>query len=370
MNEKNFIKERSNNTFRTIALILIVSVISSSFTYVLLGKNNIVSKNGNVTYEIKEVSSPVVAIAEKTGPSIVGIKVKAMTQSMFGLLTDSGSEGSGIIYSNDGYIITNYHVIETAINNSSSAITVFLPNNDEEIKATIVGGDKVTDLAVIKIESKDLKNATFGKSSDVVVGDLAVAIGNPLGQEFAGSVTSGIISAVNRKITTEGKTFNLIQTDAAINPGNSGGALVNNKGEVIGINTIKIGETGVEGLGFAIPIDEAKPIIEQLIKDKKIVRPYIGITGMNIDKTTVEKYQQFELVEGVYITDILKNSPADIASIEKGDIITKIDGTEIKTIEGLNEYKNKKNVGDKVTLKVYRQKKYIDIEITLAEDNS
>jgi serine protease Do len=161
MNEKNFIKERSNNTFRTIALILIVSVISSSFTYVLLGKNNIVSKNGNVTYEIKEVSSPVVAIAEKTGPSIVGIKVKAMTQSMFGLLTDSGSEGSGIIYSNDGYIITNYHVIETAINNSSSAITVFLPNNDEEIKATIVGGDKVTDLAVIKIESKDLKKCNF-----------------------------------------------------------------------------------------------------------------------------------------------------------------------------------------------------------------
>ncbi|MEG1008292.1 MAG: S1C family serine protease [Clostridia bacterium] len=161
-----------------------------------------------------------------------------------------------------------------------------------------------------------------------------------------------------------GKTFNLIQTDAAINPGNSGGALVNGKGQVIGINQIKIGETGVEGLGFAIPIDDAKPIIDALIKDKKIVRPYIGISGLSIDKDFAKKY---DLVEGVYVKSVEANTPALKCGILKGDIITKIDSKDIKSMEELNEYKNTKKVGDTVKLKIYRDKNYVDIDLKLEE---
>jgi len=282
-------------------------------------------------------------------------------------LDDAGSEGSGIIYSADGYIITNYHVISSALSNSTATITVTLPNQKESIAATIVGSDKVSDLAVLKIDKTGLPAAEFGTSADTKVGELAVAIGNPLGQEFAGSVTVGYISAVNRKVTTEGRTYNLIQTDAAINSGNSGGALVNSKGQVIGINSIKVQETGVEGLGFALPIDDVKPIIEQLLTNKKISRPYIGLAGFDLDSKTAEKNS---LVAGVYVQSVAANTPAQKAAIKSGDIITSIDGKAVETMEALNEIKNTKKVGDKVTLKIYRQKQYVDIVITLEEDNS
>lgn len=372
---KIYIKEtRRNNNVAIIVVAIVSSIIGGLVTYGLIGSkidslsNSNNSSNGSVTkYEISDVENPVVAIAETAGPSIVGVKVNYMSQGFFGSLKEADEEGSGIVYTEDGYIITNYHVIESAINNSTAKVTVTFANEDKEYEATIVGGDETTDLAVIKIDATGLTKATIGESSNIKVGELAVAIGNPLGQEFAGSVTVGYISAINRKITTDGRTYKLIQTDAAINPGNSGGALVNSKGEVIGINTVKISSTETEGLGFAIPTDDAMPIIKELISNGKIVRPYIRISGVNLDETTAKMNN---LVQGIYVAGVVANSPASQSGIQKGDVITAIEGKEITTMEELNEIKNTKKIGDEVTLKINRSGKEVEVKVKLGTDQS
>ena len=345
--------------------IILVSVISSLTTYFLVRGNNAQISVGNTTYNVENVENPVVAVAQIAGPSVVGVKVDFYEQGFFGELQETSEEGSGIIYSEDGYIITNYHVVEDAISSTSAQVTVTL-SNQEEYTAKIIGTDSVTDLALLKIEATGLTPATFGKSSDLQVGELAVAIGNSLGQEFAGSVTVGYISALNRSITTDGRTYQLIQTDAAINPGNSGGALVNAKGEVIGINTVKVTDTTVEGLGFAIPSDDALKIIEELKLTGKIVRPYIGIYGIDMDEATA---QRNKLVEGVYVYQVFSGSPAEAAGISRGDIIVEFDGQQVKTKQELNNAKNKKSIGDKVKVKVYRGGDYQELEITLSGDD-
>ena len=345
--------------------IILVSVISSLTTYFLVRGNNAQISVGNTTYNVENVENPVVAVAQIAGPSVVGVKVDFYEQGFFGELQETSEEGSGIIYSEDGYIITNYHVVEDAISSTSAQVTVTL-SNQEEYTAKIIGTDSVTDLALLKIEATGLTPATFGKSSDLQVGELAVAIGNPLGQEFAGSVTVGYISALNRSITTDGRTYQLIQTDAAINPGNSGGALVNAKGEVIGINTVKVTDTTVEGLGFAIPSDDALKIIEELKLTGKIVRPYIGIYGIDMDEATA---QRNNLVEGVYVYQVFSGSPAEAAGISRGDIIVEFDGQQVKTKQELNNAKNQKSIGDKVKVKVYRGGDYQELEITLSGDD-
>ena len=345
--------------------IILVSVISSLTTYFLVRGNNAQISVGNTTYNVENVENPVVDVAQIAGQSVVGVKVDFYEQGFFGELQETSEEGSGIIYSKDGYIITNYHVVEDAISSTSAQVTVTL-SNQEEYTAKIIGTDSVTDLALLKIEATGLTPATFGKSSDLQVGELAVAIGNPLGQEFAGSVTVGYISALNRSITTDGRTYQLIQTDAAINPGNSGGALVNAKGEVIGINTVKVTDTTVEGLGFAIPSDDALKIIEELKLTGKIVRPYIGIYGIDMDEATA---QRNKLVEGVYVYQVFSGSPAEAAGISRGDIIVEFDGQQVKTKQELNNAKNKKSIGDKVKVKVYRGGDYQELEITLSGDD-
>lgn len=374
MEEKIMFSEKKSTPKILIVLVIAVigGLIGSLFTYVALDKKieNLTGTNSNGTtksYEISSVENPVVAIAENVGPSIVGVKVNYVSQNMFGSLSEADEEGSGIIYKEDGYIITNYHVIESAINNSTAKVVVTFANSEEEVDAKIIGGDKTTDLAVIKIEKTGLTAAKIGKSSGLKVGELAVAIGNPLGQEFAGSVTVGYVSALNRKITTDGRTYKLIQTDAAINPGNSGGALVNSKGEVIGINTVKIGATEVEGLGFAIPTDDAITIIDELMSKGQIERPLIGISGIDLDSTTAKRNN---LPEGIYIAQVASNSPASQAGLQKGDIITGVDGQETKTMEKLNEYKNTKKIGDKIKLKIVRASKEQEIELTLASDTT
>lgn len=345
--------------------IILVSVISSLTTYFLVRGNNTQISAGNTTYNVENVENPVVAVAQIAGPSVVGVKVDFYEQGFFGELQETSEEGSGIIYSEDGYIITNYHVVEDAISSTSAQVTVTLSNQEEYI-AKIIGTDSVTDLALLKIDATGLTPATFGKSSDLQVGELAVAIGNPLGQEFAGSVTVGYISALNRTITTDGRTYQLIQTDAAINPGNSGGALVNAKGEVIGINTVKVTDTTVEGLGFAIPSDDALKIIEELKLTGKIVRPYIGIYGIDMDEATAKRNN---LVEGVYVYQVFSDSPAEAAGISRGDIIVEFDGQQVKTKQELNNTKNQKSIGDKVKVKVYRGGDYQELEITLSGDD-
>ena len=380
MEEKVFIKEKRNvpQVFVILIVAMLGSIIGSVLTYMTMDLNkgensiasNILNNSGvttNIKYEIEKTDSPVVAIAEKSGPSIVGVKVSYVSQSIFGGLQEADEEGSGIIYSEDGYIVTNYHVIESAIDNSSATVEVTLADGEKTYTATIIGSDETTDLAVIKIEEEGLPAAEFGSSSELKVGELAVAIGNPLGQELAGSVTVGYISALNRKLTTDGRTYKLIQTDAAINPGNSGGALVNSTGQVIGINTVKIGATEVEGLGFAIPSDDALPIIKELIQNKKIVRPYIGLSGINVDETTAKRNN---IVVGIYVAQVYSNTPAKKAGIQRGDIIIAIDGTAVTTMEELNEIKNSKNIGDTVKLKINRSGKEIELDVTLASDDT
>lgn len=329
-------------------------------------KSETVTNNGT-KYEITQVENPVVAIADVAGKSVVGVTVRSVSNTVFGGTSTSDSEGSGIIYTADGYIVTNYHVIENAISNQSiSKVYVTLPNSDEEIEASIIGADSVTDIAVIKIQKEGLSAATFDDSNNLKVGELVVAIGNPLGRELAGSITVGYVSALNRTLTSNGRTYKLLQTDAAINPGNSGGALVSSSGKVIGINTVKIGATDVEGIGFAIPSNIAKPIVDELIKNGKIVRLYIGISGISLDDNMAKRYN---LVKGVYVAKIESSSAAYNSGIKVGDVIVKIDDKEITTIEELNEIKNSKNVGDTVKITVYRDGKNIEINVKLDSDD-
>ena len=371
-NNIQIISEKKKNKLPMVLIIIIgvvlVSVLSSLATYFLVTKGNIqITGANNTTYSVENVENPVVAVAQIAGPSVVGVSVTYYEQSLFGQLAEGESEGSGIIYSSDGYIITNYHVIEDAVNSSSAAVTITL-SDESEYQAEIVGTDDVTDLALLKIEpEEELTPATFADSSNIQVGELAVAIGNPLGQEFAGSVTVGYISALNRDITTDGRTYNVIQTDAAINPGNSGGALVNSKGEVIGINTIKISDDSVEGLGFAIPSNDALKIIEELKVTGKIIRPYVGIYGIDLDEITAQRNR---LVEGIYVYQVQEGSPAQEAGIQNGDIIVEFDGQEVKTTQELNNIKNQKEIGDSVHVKVYRAGEYKEGDIVLGSDEN
>lgn len=373
-------KTKNINLFASIVIGLVTGIVTSAATTYLYinkveqktessvdsNKSETVTNNGT-KYEITQVENPVVAIADVAGKSVVGVTVRSVSNTVFGGTSTSDSEGSGIIYTADGYIVTNYHVIENAISNQSiSKVYVTLPNSDEEIEASIIGVDSVTDIAVIKIQKEGLSAATFDDSNNLKVGELVVAIGNPLGRELAGSITVGYVSALNRTLTSNGRTYKLLQTDAAINPGNSGGALVSSSGKVIGINTVKIGATDVEGIGFAIPSNIAKPIVDELIKNGKIVRPYIGISGISLDDNMAKRYN---LVKGVYVAKIESSSAAYNSGIKVGDVIVKIDDKEITTIEELNEIKNSKNVGDTVKITVYRDGKNIEINVKLDSDD-
>jgi len=297
------------------------------------------------------------AVAKKVVPSIVNIDVYAPSTS-YGSIYDQSSNsddglsqfslGSGIIISEDGYILTNNHVVSGA-----ESISVVL-NTGEKYDAKVVGADVTSDLAVVKITpDKTLAVADLGDSSALQVGELAVAIGNPMGQEFAGSVTAGVISALNRNVQEDsGSSLNVIQTDAAINPGNSGGPLVNEYGQVIGINTIKISSQGVEGMGFAIPINEAKPIISDLIAYGYVKgRPVIGISTRDISQSVA---QSQGWPAGVQVMQVTPNSGADIAGLAQGDIITKADDQAVATSTDLNNIKDNHKPGDTIKLEVYK----------------
>lgn len=316
---------------------------SSAYAADSLAINQTASTEAGTSAGSNLTASPVVPIAKKVSPSIVAIEITANQTDVFGKRYESSGTGSGIIIDNQGHIVTNNHVVEGA-----SALTVILQDGTK-LKANLVGRDATTDLAVIKVDKTGLPAAELGDSSKLAVGELAVAIGSPMGTNFAGSVTAGIISGVNRELALGDKTMNLIQTDAAINPGNSGGALVNEKGQVIGINTVKLAQSSVEGMGFSIPINEAKPIITELIENKKIVRPYLGIQGNTV---TEADSQRFGLAQGVYVYQVVPGSGADQAGIKSGEVITKIENQKITTIEQLVGLISNKKAGDKVTVEV------------------
>lgn len=280
-------------------------------------------------------------------------------------MTSSGtSSGTGIIMSSDGYVITNHHVITGAL------VISVLTNDNQEFEAALVGSDEMSDLAVLKIDARGLHAAEFGDSSKLRVGDSVVAIGDPLGVQLRGTMTNGIISAINRDLTVGDRTMTLIQTNAALNNGNSGGPLINCYGQVIGINTVKMSSyytatASVEGLGFAIPISVAKPIIDELIENGYVAgRPAIGISGDSLPSYYRTYYR---LPDGVYVTSVNEGSDAKAKGIREGDIVTAINGEKICSIDELNTVKNQYAAGDEVTLTVYRSGTYYEVTVTLVD---
>ncbi|MBE6992562.1 MAG: PDZ domain-containing protein [Ruminococcaceae bacterium] len=291
-------------------------------------------------------------IYKKVEPSVVGVLCESHNRS---------STGTGIIMSEDGYIITNCHVISGA-----QEITVEL-SNGEILGAIIVGADELSDLAVIKINATGLPAAEFGDSDLLMVGDEVSAIGNPLGLELKGTLTNGIISAINRDIETDGRTLTLIQTNAALNEGNSGGPLINSSGQVIGVNTMKLYSafSNVEGLGFAIPISLAKPIIDELIDTGYVSgRPAIGITGSDVSDKASAYYR---IPNGVLVNSVQFSSDAYAKGMEAGDVIVQINGVEITSMDELNGIKNNYHAGDTITLTVYRNGELMDFDIVLMD---
>lgn len=348
----------------------------------IIGKSDTTNSNSNTSntsnvnnslISLTEYSETGISVAQKVLPSVVGIKVEYSVSSVFNrnMNSTATAEGSGVIISSDGYILTNNHIINSSSNSSyyevskANKVTVYLYNDETEYEGTIVGTDEETDLAVIKIDKTDLTPAELGDSSSIQVGEFAMAIGNPLGMQS--STSSGIISAVDRKVTSDGKTYTLIQTDAAINSGNSGGALVNSKGQVIGINTLKLSGTGIEGMGFAIPINSTKTIYEQLIQYNKVKRPQIGITGRDLDEATAKANN---LVVGVYILSVEEFSGAEKAGLKVGDVIVAVDGTTVTSMDKINEIKNTHSIGDNIKIKVNRNGNEKEFTVTLQENEN
>lgn len=343
---------------------------------------NILDKGPYSSVNLDEYSKTSEGVAQSVLPSIVGIKVEYGVNSPFLRENNFKAEagGSGIILSKDGYILTNNHIVspkksETPFYSISDAqnikVTFNSTNENNEIKdeiAEIVGVDPVTDLAVIKVKRNDLTPAKIGDSDKIKVGQFAMAVGSPLG--LNSTVTAGIISAVNRKIDIgDGKTYNTIQTDASINEGNSGGALVNSKGEVIGINTLKFAGSGIEGMGFAIPINQTKPITKQIIEHKKVLRPTLGVKAREI---TEDIASILNIKNGVIVKEVIKGSSAEEAGLKENDIITKFNNKEISTVSDINAEKINLKDGDKVTAEVIRNGQKINLDIimhVLNEDN-
>ncbi|MGI6658732.1 MAG: S1C family serine protease [Dethiobacteraceae bacterium] len=308
-------------------------------------------------------NTAIVRAAQRVMPAVVGITNKAMVYDMWrgrSLLQDKAT-GSGVIIDAAGYIVTNNHVIDGA-----AEIYVTLGDGTEH-RAELIGADAATDLAVIKIDETSLPVAALGDSDKIVVGEQALAIGNPLGLNFSQTLTVGYISAKSRTITMNEYTFNFIQTDAAINDGNSGGALVNLQGEVIGINTAKIKIAGVEGMGFAIPSNTVKTITQELIEHGKIIRPWLGIyAGGDIDDTLAQQLQ-LPVNYGVLVQDVVPGSPADRAGIRRGDVIIEMAGEKVTKFRDLRDLIYKQKVNAQVEIKLVRDGKEIKTTATLTE---
>ncbi|MGE4549571.1 MAG: S1C family serine protease, partial [Intestinibacillus sp.] len=301
-------------------------------------------------------------IYEKVNPSVVSVVASS-------LQSGEQASGSGVIMSADGYVITNAHVITDENTNEPANKVTIVTSDGQQHKAEIKGYDHQTDLAVLKItDGGTFTAAEFGDSSKIKAGEKAYAIGSPGGVELANSITTGSISAINRDITIDDRVMTLIQTDASINPGNSGGALINRYGQVIGITSAKLGISYYEGLGFAIPIDSAKDVVDQIIAYGHVKgRPAIGVTGYNLSKQSAE-YN--DVPQGVVVTEVDPRSDAATQGLQAQDIIIGVNGKTITTMDEINTQKENSKAGDKMTLRVYRiaTGKTFDITITLADE--
>ncbi|RNC98891.1 S1C family serine protease [Lysinibacillus halotolerans] len=345
--------------------------------------NNQTTSESTVTQTATEVTTDITSAVESVSDAVVGItNIQEVTDFWNQKATEQeAGSGSGVIYKSEGdkaYVITNYHVVEGA-----KQLEVTLADGTKE-KATLVGSDIWTDLAVVSISNKNVKTiAKFGDSDVLKQGETVIAIGNPLGLDFYGSVTTGVISGKDRSVPVdlnsdgyEDWETEVLQTDAAINPGNSGGALINIAGELVGINSMKIAESSVEGLGFSIPINTVIPIIEELERNGEVKRPTMGI-GL-LDLTDVPAFYQqqtlklpAEVTTGVVVSEVVQGSAADNAGIEQYDVIVEMDGQKIENSIDLRQHLyNETDIGDTLSLKVYRQGKLVDLKLKLTEGTS
>ncbi len=297
---------------------------------------------------------PLQEIYRECLPSVVAIRT---SKGKLG-----GNLGTGIIMTADGYIITNAHVLDGA-----KSVTVTLLADESEHEAKLVGTDSVSDLAVLKIEAQDLKPAEFGQSDSLQVGDDVIAIGNPLGTELNGTMTNGIVSAINRNVIFGGHSMTLIQTNAAINEGNSGGPLINEFGQVVGVTNMKAFTTGVEGICFAIPTSVIQPVVDALIADGQVNgRASIGIVIGALDAAAAEYY---DLPQGLYVESVAEGSDAEKQGIQPGDIVTAVNGQTVTTTYEVNAIKEAFSVGDTMTLTIYRDGETFDVTVTLMDTN-
>lgn len=367
-------KKHHRGAGRVVVLLLSCAVISAAcgFGGAILAQNG--SRTGKTTVQQSNRTATTVNVKKVDGQtlmspaevyastvnSVVSINCSAVSTNIFGQQTESASSGSGFIYTADGYIVTNQHVVANA-----SSINVTLYNGDT-YPATLVGSDSDYDVAVLKIDAKDLPAVTLGNSTDVNVGDNVMAIGNPLG-ELTFSMSSGIVSCVNRAINVEGTPFNMIQVDASINPGNSGGPLMNLYGEVVGIVSAKYSsyaDTTVEGLGFAIPINDVQSIISDIMENGSVTdKAYMAITAGTMTQQMAAQYK-INATEGVFVYSVEDGGAGDKAGLKLGDVITKLNDTQITSMEDLSAAKKGFKAGDTVTLTVLRDGQEITTQLT------
>lgn len=375
-------KEKKHGLGAVVAIALACSVIcsgaSAAITLAVTDSNDSNERQQIVkTINVDESATNLVeAIASKCINSVVGIRTTLSYRQFFGSQEATG-EGSGVVFSADGYIVTNYHVISGSSSSSNYGtsvastiqVEVYLNDSDEAYQASIVGYNKSCDLAVLKINASGLTPIEFADSDELKVGQTAVAIGSPGGLDFINSVSSGIVSGVNRSITVENVgTMTLIQTDAAINPGNSGGALVDASGKLIGINNVKISSSDYEGMGFAIPSNTVKEMAENIIanKDTEQHLPYLGLQIYNISAADLKAANY---PAGAVVGQVVQGGPCDGLGIEQYDIITEFNGNKLNSYDDLENYKNSCKPGDTVELTLYRYTSddYYTISVTLGE---
>ena len=367
---KSFFQKLNANKSKKLAIALAVALSAATFAGCSLGSSTTPAKSSSSSAQQTQQANldnlsdarntPTVRAAAAVGPSVVGITNKAVARDFFNTPVESQGVGSGVIFKSDGYIVTNNHVI-----NGAKELIVSL-SDGRTMRGKVIGADEVTDLAVVKIDAKDLPTAAFADSDQIVVGEPAIAIGNPMGLEFKGSVTSGVVSALNRTLDNSDSRVKLLQTDAAINPGNSGGALVNADGEVIGINSVKLAASGVEGMGFAIPSNTVQSVIKELMDKGYVARPYLGVSVF--DPETAARFgYSLDIDKGVYIFKLVLGGPSDKAGLQRGDIILKADGEEVNSVSDLRAKVSAHKVGDTITLTIDRNDHERTVDVTLDE---
>lgn len=316
---------------------------------------HLVDRDGNMS---------VADIAEEVVPAVVGITNIGRVSPFLGGGQAVLGTGSGVIIEETGTIVTNFHVIA---NNDRLLVTM---NDGSEVEAKVVGFDEPTDIAVLEVEGDNLPVIALGDSDALRVGSPVVAVGNPLGAEFSQTVTDGIISGTNRKLQGQGQAFGLLQTNAAINSGNSGGALVDGQAKLIGINSAKIAATGVEGIGFAIPVNEVMSVVKQLQEIGHVDRPYIGITGYSLTPDLAAQMDGRVPKQGLLVARVMPRSPAEDAGLAEGDIITGADGKEISSFEDMSRILQEKAPGDSLTLTLLREGQEKTMDLVLGSQNA